>query len=216
MKRPTKRIKINLTVEPPKFTISEKKDARPELLKNIPLSPGIKKILKIREVLSPQFHGFFKPELMKPVEWCEDIEEYERREQKAIEDATIGWSKYKYDLEWSEPFHEWNLDPEKAKVLERSCWNCGTVFETSDKRKKYCCQECAWKDLERWRKIKRSERLLSKPSLSDNKYTGIVLSKLRDCPICQEKYYPKTIRSITCGKGNCRTAWSRQQKNNKN
>lgn len=79
------------------------------------------------------------------------------------------------------------------------CCHCGVEFKTKDKRQKYHSLKC-----------KRGEGIYQR------KLRRLVNKGFRECPICHEEYIPKSKNSPTCGKGKCRTAFSRNQKKLRN
>lgn len=79
------------------------------------------------------------------------------------------------------------------------CCHCGAEFKTKNPRKKYHSNKCKRDEEAYQRKIKQEANIAH-----------------LECPICHEEYVPKSKKSPTCGKGKCRTAFSRNRKKLRN
>lgn len=82
-----------------------------------------------------------------------------------------------------------------------TCCHCGHQFQSKNAKGRYCSSACIRDEETYQRKLQRHYR----------RNTDEGNLKTRECPVCHEFFFPKTKRSCNCGKGKCRTAWSRQQ-----
>lgn len=119
--------------------------------------------------------------------------------------------KYVGDVDTiTEPIYTINPDGERVikcfcvTGYRITCLYCGHQFPSKNQKKLYCSPECKNEAFIE----KRRNEIIRKEGYPSTK-------KGKKCPICDERYTPKTIKSPTCGKSRCRTAWSRIQKQEK-